>query len=67
MSNEPKNSPLMSAWRGALVLCGIAVLLKVTVELLRSVWPWLVAGAVIVAVIAVVVVIVPWRQGSNRW
>lgn len=67
MSNEPKNSLLMSAWRGALVLCGIAVLLKVTVELLRSVWPWLVAGAITVAVIAAVVVIVRWRQGGNRW
>ncbi len=67
MSNEPKNSPLMSAWRGALVLCGIAVLLKLTVELLRSIWPWLVAGVITAAVIAAVIVIVRWRQGTHRW
>lgn len=51
MSNDSTNSPLTRAWRGALVLCGIAVLLVVAVRLIESVWPWLVGLSLVVLVI----------------
>lgn len=51
MSNDSTNSLLTRAWRGALVLCGIAVLLVVAVRLIESVWPWLVGLSLIVLVI----------------
>lgn len=50
MSNDSTNSLLTRAWRGALALCGIAVLLVVAVRLIESVWPWLVGLSLVVLV-----------------
>lgn len=67
MSTEPKNSPLTNAWHGALVLCGIAVLLKVTVELLISIWPWLVGAATLIVICAVAFIAARRSRDSRRW
>jgi uncharacterized membrane protein YhaH (DUF805 family) len=67
MSNEPKNSPLTNAWHGALVLCGIAVLLKIAVEVMISIWPWLVGAVVLLVVGAATVIAVRRWRDRNRW
>lgn len=67
MSNEPKNSPLTSAWHGALVLCGIAVLLKIAVELVISIWPWLVGAAALIVIGAAAIIAVRWWRDRRRW
>jgi len=53
----------MSAWRGAVALCGIAVLLSITVELLLHIWAWLLTGAFV----ALVVGIGSWWRKRRRW
>ena len=67
MPNSSSNSLLDRAWRGALVLCGIAVLLSVAVDVIRRIWVDL---AVMVGAIAAIVVIisalVSWRR-RQRW
>ena len=67
MTNSSSNSLLDRAWRGALVLCGIAVLLSVAVDVIRRIWVDL---AVMVGAIAAIVVIisalVSWRR-RQRW
>ena len=67
MPNSSSNSLLDRAWRGALVLCGIAVLLSFVVDVIRRIWVDL---AVMVGAIAAIVVIisalVSWRR-RQRW
>lgn len=63
MSNDSTNSLLTRAWRGALVLCGIAVLLVVAVRLIQSVWPWLVGLSLVVTVVVIAITLYRrWRS-----
>lgn len=67
MSNEPRNSLLQSAWHGTLALCGIAVVLWLSVKLLETVWVGLVIiGAVILAVLLTWIGLRWWR-GRHYW
>ena len=67
MSNNSPNSLLIRAWRGVLVLCGIVVLLTVSVDLVRRIWIDLVVMAGVTALIAVVIsALVTWRR-RQRW
>ena len=66
MPNDSPNSLLTRAWRGALVLCGIAVLLNVTVSLISRIWVELVVVATVIALIAgVIAALISWRRRSQ--
>ena len=66
MSNDSPNSLLTRAWRGALVLCGIAVLLNVTVSLISRIWVELVVVATVIALIAgAIAALISWRRRSQ--
>ena len=66
MPNDSPNSLLTRAWRGALVLCGIAVLLNVTVTLISRIWVELVVVATVIALIAgVIAALISWRRRSQ--
>lgn len=66
MSNDSPNSLLGRAWRGALVLCGIAVLLNVAVTLISRIWVELVVVATAIALIAIIITaLVYWRRRSQ--
>ncbi len=67
MSNEPGNSLLSSVWRGALVLCGIAVLLWIAVKLIEQIWVWLVVIAAVLVVLAAGVIVLRWWLHRRRW
>ena len=67
MPNSSSNSLLERAWRGALVLCGIAVLLSVAVDVIRRIWVDLaVMVGAITAIVVIVSVLVSWRR-RQRW
>ena len=67
MSNDSPNSLLTRAWRGALVLFGTVVLLRVSVEIVARIWVWLVVIALTgVAVTVLGTLFVRWRD-RNRW
>ena len=66
MPNNSPNSLLDRAWRGALVLCGIAVLLNVAITLINRIWAELVGGATAIALIAIIITaLVYWRRRSQ--
>ena len=66
MPNNSPNSLLGRAWRGALVLCGIAVLLNVAVALINRIWAELVGGATAITLIAIIITaLVYWRRRSQ--
>lgn len=67
MPNSSSNSLLDRAWRGALVLCGIAVLLSVAVGVIRRIWVDLaVMVGAIAAIVVIVSALVSWRR-RQRW
>jgi ABC-type multidrug transport system permease subunit len=67
MSNDSPNSLLTRAWRGALVLFGTVVLLRVSVEIVARIWVWLVVIALTMVAIAVLgTLFMRWRD-RNRW
>ena len=67
MPNDSPNSLLTRAWRGALVLCGIAVLLNVTVTLISRIWVELVVVVTVIALIAgIITALISWRR-RNQW
>ena len=66
MPNDSPNSLLTRAWRGALVLCGIAVLLNVTVSLISRIWVELVVVVTVIALIAgAIAALISWRRRSQ--
>ena len=66
MPNDSPNSLLTRAWRGALVLCGIAVLLDVTVTLISRIWVELVVVGTVIALIAgAIAALISWRRRSH--
>lgn len=66
MPNDSPNSLLNRAWRGALVLCGIAVLLNVAVTLISRIWVELAVVATAIALIATIIAaLVYWRRRSQ--
>ena len=66
MPNNSPNSLLSRAWRGALVLCGIAVLLNVAITLISRIWVELVVmGAAIALIAATIAALVSWRRRSQ--
>ena len=66
MPNNSPNSLLGRAWRGALVLCGIAVLLNVAVALINRIWVELVVGATAIAlIVTIIAALVYWRRKSQ--
>jgi ABC-type multidrug transport system permease subunit len=67
MSNDSPNSLLTRAWRGALVLFGTVVLLRVSVEIVARIWVWLVVIALTMVAVAVLgTLFMRWRD-RNRW
>ena len=67
MSNDSPNSLLTRAWRGALVLLGTVVLLRVSVEIIARIWVGLVVIALTMVVMAVLgTLFMRWRDRS-RW
>ena len=65
MSNDSPNSLLGGAWRGVLVLCGIAALLNIAVTLISQIWVELVVTATAIALIAIIIAaLVSWRRRS---
>ena len=66
MPNNSANSLLGRAWRGALVLCGIAVLLNVAVAFINRIWVELVVGAAAIAlIVTIITALVYWRRKSQ--
>ena len=66
MPNNSPNSLLGRAWRGALVLCGIAVLLNVAVAFINRIWVELVVGAAAIAlIVTIITALVYWRRKSQ--
>ncbi len=66
MPNDSPNSLLTRAWRGALALCGIAVLLNVTVTLISRIWVELVVVVTVIALIAgAIAALISWRRRSQ--
>ncbi|MHB8380518.1 MAG: hypothetical protein ACYDB2_11530 [Acidimicrobiales bacterium] len=67
MSSDSANSLLTRAWRGALVLFGTVVLLRLSVEIVAQIWVWLVAIALTMVAVAVLgTAFMRWRD-RNRW
>ena len=66
MPNDSPNSLLGRAWRGALVLCGIAVLLNVAITLISRIWDELVVVATAIAlIVTIIAALVYWRRRSQ--
>ena len=66
MSSDSPNSLLNRAWRGALVLCGIAVLLNVAITLISRIWIELVVvGAAVALIAGTIAALVSWRRRSQ--
>jgi hypothetical protein len=67
MSNDSPNSLLTRAWRGALVLFGIVVLLWVSVAILARIWVWLLVIALAMVITAALwTVFTQWRDRNLR-
>ena len=67
MSNDSPNSLLGRAWRGALVLCGIAVLLNVAITLFSRIWVELVVVATAIALIALAIAVLVYWHRRSKW
>ena len=66
MSNDSPNSLLTRAWRGALVLCGIAVLINAIVTLISRIWVELVVvGTIITLIAGAIAALISWRRRSQ--
>jgi hypothetical protein len=59
-----KSGPLESAWHAALLVAGISLALWWAVQLLSSIYLWLLAGALVVTIIATVIW---WQRRRSRW
>ncbi|MBX3100141.1 MAG: hypothetical protein KF761_11235 [Salinibacterium sp.] len=62
--SEPKG-PIRGFWGATVLILGGCLLLWWSVRLLQSIWPWLVAGAVIG--VAAWSAVVWWRWRQRRW
>ena len=65
--NDSPNSLLGRAWRGALVLCGIAVLLNVALTLISRIWVELVVVATAIALIALAIAVLVYWHRRSQW
>ena len=65
--NDSPNSLLGRAWRGALVLCGIAVLLNVALTLISRIWVELVVVATAIALIALAIAVLVYWHRRSKW
>lgn len=63
MSESP--GPVRAFWSASLTICAACVLLWLAVQLIESIWVWLLAAAAIVIVVAA---LLAWRRRrSDRW
>jgi len=67
MSNDSPNSLLTRAWRGALVLFGIVVLLWVSVAILARIWVWLLVIALATVIAAALWTVFTRLRDRNLW
>ena len=66
MSNDQKSSLTSSAWRGALAVLGIVVVLWLAVKLLEQIWVVLLIVAVVLGIIVAMVSGIRWWR-QRRW
>lgn len=57
--------PVRGLWHAALLILGACLSLWLAVQLIQSVWLWLLVGALLVGAIAVLVAL--WRRRRSRW
>ncbi len=67
MSKDGPNSPLSSLWHGALVLCGIAVLVWLSAKLIASVWVVLTIVAAVGVMATAAVIVLRWWWRRRQW
>jgi uncharacterized membrane protein YhaH (DUF805 family) len=67
MQNNWWNSLLKHALLGALVLFGIAVLLRETVEIISHIWVWLVVIAFVGVALVVAAIALRRHRDQNPW
>lgn len=59
-----KSGPLESIWNAALLLLGVSLALWCAVQLISSIWIWLLVGG---GLAGAVYVYLQWRRRRNRW
>lgn len=65
--SDSRTSLLSKLWAVALSVLGIAIVLTWAVAMIQAIWPWLLGGAIVIAVLAVsATVLRRWWQ-SGRW
>lgn len=65
--SDSRTSLLSKLWAVALSVFGIAIVLTWTVSMIQTIWPWLLGGAIVIAVLAVTATMLRrWWQGG-RW
>ena len=65
MPEDRRPDPLGRLWHGSLLLLGSVIAIALTLQLLASIWGWLLLAAGVVAVI--VAVVLALRARRNRW
>lgn len=64
---DSRTSLLSKLWAVALSLLGIAIVLTWTVSLIQTIWPWLLGGAIVIAVLAVTATVLRRWWQSGLW
>lgn len=64
---DSRTSLLSKLWAVALSALGIAIVLTWTVAVVHAIWPWLLGGAIVIAVIAVTATVLRRWWQSGRW
>ena len=64
---DSRTSLLSKLWAVALSALGIAIVLTWTVSMIQTIWPWLLGGAIVIAVLAVAVTVLRRWWQSGRW
>lgn len=64
---DSRTSLLSKLWGVALSVFGIAVVLVWTVAMIKTIWPWLIGGAVVVLVVVFVAAVLRRWWQNGRW
>lgn len=65
--SDSRTSLLSKLWALALSALGIAIVLTWAVAMIQAIWPWLLVGAIAIAVLAVTVTVLRRWWQSGRW